>query len=349
MAKKVKIAKPKVRELRTILSAIISAQVATRIDALAKAMQWYDVAIEYTIAKKHIEAKVAQKLINTAIKTREQGIRLKDPEKKEGEWIKTINTYQLICAKLRPPNIEKFYSKYSEIKKKLDTEDENANRKFQNVTEMLSKLFPKKLFGLTFVVDPRSTKSQRYDPETKQVTFSKKGAKECWTYFRQDGILPFALRETISVAKYTATVHDGAGGYTIDKKIEVQKYKEIHEAIVEYLRSDDAPIRLIKIPTTKAVRQKVGTLAGEGKGTTKTGRPKRRVGDEPYARGSAMFTLWERLKGGYELPKKDLFKGIKGNPEERLKWVIKHGPEKGWAITVNEDKVKMTLKVAEVI
>lgn len=344
MSRQSKISKPKVRDLKDILSGLITASLSKRIDALAEAMQWYDNAIDFVIKKGQFDPNTTAKLMEKSRKTRELGIKTNHPEEKELSFKQTVGIMQKICSMLKPPPVEKYYAKYQSMKGKLETEGENANRKFSRILEIMNQLFPEA--GIKFSVDPRSSDPRKYDG-TGEIIYSKHSMKEMWTLYRQEGVLALAFKEIMFLARAKATVPDGAGGFMRDHKLEIKAINELHQSIIKYARTDAAPTRLVKHPVIyiAPTTQQVSTQSTvEKPKVSRVGFGKKKEAGKPYASGSAMDILWTRLSNGHEITKKELFDKVPThNPEDRLKWIIKHGPQKGWSVSVNGDKVKMTI------
>jgi len=88
--------KPKVRELTDAYKQYVSGNIETRVTALAKALKWWDEAIEYFIFDTPLNSKQV-KLYSLSTKTRTLGARIESTEpERELALVRTIEMYHKI-------------------------------------------------------------------------------------------------------------------------------------------------------------------------------------------------------------------------------------------------------------
>src|SRR6266446_372128 len=226
-----KVEKPKITDLRSALEKYVSANMATRLEGLAEALQWYDKALIYVIAEKKVDQKVLDSKIGLANKTRALGVSSTFPEEKDSSFTKSIRYYQQICSYLNPVmdaktgrrnvDIDTYIDKYNELKAELEEAEKRAQAKYQPVLDFLNTVFGN--LGFKISIDPNASKDRAYSgPDTNEITYSRKAAKEVYDTLRLEGLLVAMKKELMLFSRAKAMAKDSNDQWIIRYDIQVK-------------------------------------------------------------------------------------------------------------------------------
>lgn len=339
--------KPSVRELKQVLEGIVSATLVSRISALSTALQWYDVAIPYLIGKKLIDA-TKMSLMNKATKARELGIHEITDDAKENAFMKAIAMLEKVCDAIKPPSVQMYYDQFKAVRAKLEADEQRLGLKHQPVMDLLSAVF--KATGFKISIDPKADKARQFSG-VDAIVYSRAAMKDMAINLRHEGLMPVVLRELMFFSRAQAIKPD-SGTFVYKPELHVKAITALTNDFITFAKEDSSKWKLLRYGATA---QSITTTVNTAPSATKVVTPRApRVGvvggtrkqpGERYVRGTAMWMLYERLKDGKPVEKKDLFKDVPSNdPEGRLKWIVKHGLEKNeWAVVVKGTTVTMTV------
>lgn len=342
------IAKPSIKELREIYNGFVSISIASRIDALAKALLWYDNAITYSIAKKLVTQDKLLKL-NKATKTRDLGISSTHPEEKETCFKKSLEFYQQICDGLNPPDVNEYFKRFKDERAKLEAEEARVKDKYQPVLDILSEMFAASKFKVS--IDPRADKNRMFDG-IDRIVYSKAAIKEVFDSLRFEGLLPAMTKEMPLFARAMAIEPDGAGSfvYKADKHAKAQQL--LLTEFITFARKDDTRFKLLRygaMHVPAATNAATGNVATNSSTVQKTAKPKTKstgtIGN--YDPASPIGQVFEKMKTGKVISHADLYKGIQHTaPRTLLAWISIHGKRSGkWVVNkIGKDSVQLVMK-----
>lgn len=327
--------KPSVKALREILDGVVSAAITTRIDALAKAMLWYDDAIPYLIQKKIIGAENLKKM-NTATKTRELGINTNHPEEKETAFKQTIGLYQTICKPLNPPDVNEYFKRYLEMKTKLEEEEARLTTKYQPVVDLLTEVFSSTGFKVT--INPRAEKDRQFSG-TDEVVYSRSAMKDVLQRLKIEGLMPALMQELMFFSRAMAVEPDGQGAFVYNPQKHVKAIKKLTEEFINFARKDSTRFKLLRYGQTytpPVQNATTGNVVTNTPTVVKAAKPKTKSSGKigEYDPNSPIGQIFARLKGGKAITHDELYKGISHSaPRTLLAWITIHGNKSGkWKV-----------------
>jgi len=159
------------------------------------------------------------------------------------------------------------------------------------------------------------------------------------------------LEQLILFSRAKAMAKDSNDQWVIRYDIQVKTIDKMLDEFINYARLDVGRWKLLRYGATPqpAAQAASATATPSSAAAPKPPRPKAaksgssHIGD--YAPGTPMFTIFERLKGGKVIDKKDLYAGLGGSPHTYLAWVKIHGTKSGkWTVkTLPGDKYQMVM------
>lgn len=338
--------KPKISDLRTALQGYVTASVATRIAALSLALQWYDTAIPYLIDKKLVDADKL-KLMSKATKAREIGISSLHQHEKETAFKQSVQMLEKICDSLHPVSLQKYVDEYRLQQTKLEADEARLSSKYEMTIEFLETVF--KSTGFKVTLDPTADKERSFDG-TSAIVYSRAALKAVTIKLRTEGLMPTVFGEIMFFSKAKAIVPD-AGTFVWKPELQVKALGKMLAEFVEYAKQDSTKWKLLRYgaprvaaPTTQVPFVGAAPTTPATPRAPRVGLSRKQPG-ERYVPGTAMAVLYERLKTGQPIEKKELLKGVpSANPEGRLQWIVKHGKEKNeWSIVFSGTTVQMII------
>jgi hypothetical protein len=344
VAKAVKPAKPKTRELRTMLKGIVSALPAYRINAMAQAMQWYDAAQPYVLykLKGKIDVKLA-KALDIAAKCRNQGIGTTSEGEKETSFKMALTYYEKFYAILRPPTVNSFYETYEKRKVKLDSKHERIQDRFENILDLLTKACkPTAHDGQSLIlVAGEIDTARKNDAMLRQLIYSKEKLQELKRDVRVRGLLPVILEEIPNFAT-SAGLENHEGKFMLNPAKKMQAYEVLMKNFVEFCQTPEAPKRLVKIvgPNGHQLADPKAPRAPRVPRAPGTGRALKI--DGLYAEGSSRAVLYQTMLDGAWRTKKELTKACGSGVGFNLKVLQMKGlRSKLYQIETDGDKVRL--------
>jgi hypothetical protein len=240
---KQKLIKPSIKDLRDALAGIVSASLTLRIEAEAKALAWYDDAMNYCITKKLVDLAKLQKSLDLAIKTRELGISSNHPEEKELAFKKSIEFYQKICEGLKPPDVNTFFEQYKTLKAQLEAEEAKLKQRFQPVLDLLLRVF--KNTGFKISIDSKAEKDRLFDG-SHSIVYSRSAMIEIYDALKREGVMPVILKELNLFSRAVAIERDAQGSFIYKPEKQVKAYQALLADFVEFARSAEGPFKLFR-------------------------------------------------------------------------------------------------------
>jgi hypothetical protein len=147
-AKKVKIPKPiappkpdrpKRGDLRHIYKELLTTDIEQRINALSKAMAWYDSVQAYLAYKNEGKWTLKQlRMRNNAERDRGLGVKSNISETKERNYIDTIASYEIMVNGYRPPKLAPILRKLKSSKSSLVIHKKNMTKKHHKFLHLLN-------------------------------------------------------------------------------------------------------------------------------------------------------------------------------------------------------------------
>jgi len=339
--------KPKVKELTDAYRQYVSGNIETRVTALAKALKWWDQAIEYFIFDKPLNAKQV-KLYGLSNKTRTLGARVESTEpERELALVRTIEMYQKIWTSA--PSFNSHKAKFESVRVRLEQKQKQVESRHRFVLESLNETFES--MGVKFVVS-KSDVARQFDG-SGTILINPDLTKVLGNKARREGVLPVLFSEAFTVLKAAAIERNTSG----DAVLNLERFAKLVPVMLGAILTHCGKVERAKVfklcPET--VEAKVDTevksrdtsprTGGGGSGPKRT-RKGPKVGGR-YMPGSAMAMVYERLADQKPHPLSQVLDGIPvSNPMDRLKWLQKHGVQtKDWTVEISGNTVQMTLHV----
>lgn len=357
-----KIPRPKTKELRVVYRELVSANVAIRLNTLARALQWYDLALPYIISRSKSKALDAQqtKHHDWALKCRKQALGTTFEGEKETAFRKAIGFYQKICVTLHPPDIEKFYKLFEAKRERLESKQERATDKFSNVLHVLQTwLQPKNAKGEPVkIVVADMEASRRYEIVTNQWLYNRATAKTLAKALHRRGVLPLLMQElpylsrpyATEVVEEASTTGAPMKKYVLNPVKQLEAYNAMLQNLLAAASTPQAPKRLVR----RAFAPVEAAKTADASQATQRPRVKRvfagkagaeRVGGR-YIVGSAMATIWSALKDGQWKQRAEVKALIPHvDSEDRIKKLFTDGQRSGaWTVEQSNDgRLRMIL------
>jgi hypothetical protein len=149
-AKKIKPAKPipppkpdrpKRSELRSMYRELLSADRDQRVDALVRAMHWYDKCLAYVIYKQEGKWTTSQlKEKNAAERDRSSGLNSNISQKKEVEFTSALQHYEKMVTDFKPPSLKKVLSRLNKDKPKLENRRKKLGNKYGEFLDIIREM-----------------------------------------------------------------------------------------------------------------------------------------------------------------------------------------------------------------
>ncbi len=356
--------KPKIGDLRESLDKIVSANVMTRLEGLAGALQWYDKARDYLIDRGKLTNAELDPTKNTPYgkmnKRRALGVSSTFPAEKENSLWRAVKEYQEVCDTMNPVvdtvtgrrqvDVKDYYDEYNKKKAELEDDEKRAQAKYQPVMDFLNTVFGN--LGFKITIDPNTTKYKQFSgPPLNEITYSNKAVKDIFDTLRTEGMLVAMKKELMLFSRAKAMSKDTNDQWEIKYDVQIATIDKMLDEFINYARLDMGRWKLLRYGASNSSAQAATAQAGSTTSqapkpsTPKPARPKAagssHIGD--YAPGTPMYTVFERLKGGKVVSKADLYAGLGKMGPNSLSWIIIHGKKSGkW--TVNKlagDKYQM--------
>ena len=188
--------RPKRSELRSIYRELLSADRDQRVDALAKAMAWYDKCLVYVRYKQEGEWTTKQlRELNAAERDRAAGLKSDASIKKEIEFTSAVQHYEKIVPVFKVPVIKKFLDRLNRDKPKLETRKRKLGNKFgEFLTLMETVLKPKNADEKPIRLHVDKLSANFRISSEGDITFDRKVVGNLRTISRRQGLLVGVLQ-----------------------------------------------------------------------------------------------------------------------------------------------------------
>jgi hypothetical protein len=186
--------RPRRSNLNKIYHDLLTADRDQRVEALIKALTWYDHAVVYVEYKSPLTTIQLRKK-NAGGRNRAAGIGSLKDDVKEEYYIKAIQEFEKMVVNFKPPLIGKYLKRYNRDKKKLEIRRKKLKDKFSIFLEIIQQaLCP--VNTKEKLVDLRVDKlSAHYRIDSQgNVTFDRKFLNECRREARKYGLLTAILK-----------------------------------------------------------------------------------------------------------------------------------------------------------
>jgi len=350
MAQKIRIPRPRVKELRKLYKALITTSIALRIEALKNVLQWYDQAMPYVewkldlIEAQHKSLAEAKRIDRARqkdkiYKCRRLGIDNNKEYEQETAFLSAIRLLEHYCKLLRPWPIDKVYSQYELVAKKLEAKQLRLEGKFGQFLHILRALKPVTAAGesMRFTISD-SLKGTKFGFKTNELIYSRDNAKHCLAVLRQRGALSLVATELEPIARAAAQEKNSEGHFILNRELQIKAMQKMLQNFVHFCSQPEAPKRLIK--TAYQVQKTVHTNGHKPTGNRKPFGRGAKI-DGLFVEGSAVGVLYSALKDGQWHLKTDLQKLINVGLASRLRGIVDHGAQGGYKIEMNVDKVRL--------
>jgi hypothetical protein len=185
--------RPKRSSLKHMYNELISTDRDQRLEALKKAMHWYEGLQAYLVF--HSEFTLHQKKAKSeAEKHRLKGLNSDKSETKELHYIAAIKSYESMGRRYHVPKLGTYLSKYTHVRSKLLKRKNRFVHKFGEFLELLGTVLRPKNYDdkrIELRVD-KLTSKYRVDSEGN-ITFDRKFLDFARRVTRTDGMLPGLL------------------------------------------------------------------------------------------------------------------------------------------------------------
>lgn len=238
--------RPKRSILKSIYKELITSDRDQRVEALKKAMHWYESLQAYL--SYHSELKMSQLKAKTqAERERLVGLNSNNSQVKEERYIAAIREYEKLGRTYGPPKIGVYLSKYSHVRSKLEARKRRLVNKFGEFLALLDRVLkPKNYMGKRIELRVNKISSRwRVDSEGN-VTFDRKFLDTAKRTSRTDGLLPGVLMllpgltEAAAMSVERDAVGHRTGRFTIHGMPRYIATLEMLDLLVKYSLTDGA-------------------------------------------------------------------------------------------------------------
>lgn len=252
-SKKKRAPRPERTQLKSIYKLMMTALPEARVNALIAAVKWYDAALDWIRDDERksvkLETTLKQKALEAIDDLREMSLNAPHIERREELLKKLLTKYEEALKGIyRTKTIASAYVKLAKAKKRLEAKAERLATKYSKVIDILQDaLKPKNSNGDTVqfkVGDLNDSEGHAKDRSVsidfRSFMYSKAYAQQMMTMFRQDGLLPLALKEIPWLARVGAHKpnEEEKGKFIIDVHKEITSTHTMMNNLVDYCRSN---------------------------------------------------------------------------------------------------------------
>jgi hypothetical protein len=354
LARKVKIPRPKVKELRKLYKSLMTASVGERTEALKVILQWYDQAEPYTDQKVAMDLERAKLKEKIASCRRLEVSRGAHPHESETAFRMAVRMCETYHKNLRPFSIDKAYAKVDLATARMQARREKLENKYRGILKVLRILKPIGVTGdpIGITVTSKLPTGRKFAYSANEIVYSREAIKACQSLLKQRGLLALLFEEIKPMSIAAATKKDSDGHFNRDLDRRVKAYGEMLENLLSFCQQPDAPKRLVRYA---GKQPESGDVGSESK--PKVNRPqsvansqkrafgKRVLIDNLFAEGSATATVYLTLKDGLWHSISDLQKLISADIKSRLRVVNEKIGVQGLYIHEDGKEVRMAKKI----
>lgn len=353
--------RPYARDLRAIYKNLATTDDGQRLNALAQALHWYDIAIPYVIARHGARTADQAKAWDIAAKCRDRGVSTTFNGEKETAFVTALKRYQKVVSELEPPDLGEYYEELKQNETRLKLRQDKLEERFGNVVDLLNAaLKPVNADGKVVEIKVGIVnQSYMMDPARSQLTLHRNMVKELRTMVRVEGLLVVVMELLEPLAKVcimkpeTDSTGQATGRYIAGEKEQRLMEKKLLWNLIEFCKkSDSAPKRLVKSEmartlTSVSTGQKVQRTLGSGRLT----RGPLRAG--LFVDKTAAATVFNILLDGQYHTVADLQKLIPAKISNRLHVIDVTGRRlaakdgMGWQVRVEAGRAKLEFTTPE--
>jgi len=262
-SKKKRSPRPERRQLKAIMKLVITPMVEARVNALITVVKWYDAALDWIRDddRKSFKLQTMQKqrILDSIDGIRDMSLNTNNIHQREELLKKLIGKFEeAVKGIYRIKSLASTYTKLAKVKKRLERQAERTQAKYSKVIDILQDaLKPKNAQGQTVqfkVGDMKdgegNIKERSVSIDFRSFMYAKSYAQKMVTIFKQDGLLPLALKEIPWLARVGAHKpnEEEKGKFIIDIHKEISSIFEMMTNLVEYCRTNPkVGRRLVKI------------------------------------------------------------------------------------------------------
>lgn len=350
--KQVKLARPKIKELRTLLKGLMTVSIQNRQASLSYILAWYDNAIPYLLQKKWLvlgntAAPSPQgKKLGTAVKCRKQAQGTTLDHEKESALLMAVRAYEKVCDRLRPPSVDKYYTKFKAREAGLTAKKDRMEQKFGGVVKLLQQAIGDRI--KLEVADAQ--KMLQFNSSLTTLSYNREAAKELAIKFRSEGLLAIFVEQLPFLSRHAALERvvdvNGQESWEYDPDRDVEITHELLKGFVEFAKTATAPKKLVR-NSMRVVRVPQTTVSStQG---TQIPRVPRASAKGPRVAGfivpgTAIALVYERLQDEQEHELTEVTAGLTtADPVGRVKQLGRYGAQKGlWTVAISNGKARLT-------
>lgn len=353
--------RPSISELKVALKDLISADYGVRLAALTRAVLWYDKAVPYTMLKQNWTLANMPPEMSTALdkacKCRARAVGTTSNNEKEVSYRMALRNYEKFCTVLAPPNSELYFKQLQGAEQSLKAKQEKLEMKFTTLVTVLSKLRPVNIEGKPIAIRINAMKDpMQMDPERTTLLFSRSEARRLYKIMRRDGLLPLLtevlepMSRMMSMQLEKDPQDQPTGKYIIKAADQKQAIYQLMHNVIAFAKTDDAPRRLVKVPSVPSL-----SIGGAGAPQKPTGTQQRAHGAIPrgpkvagyFVVGTGPAILYEKMKDEQWHDFTLLQSMISTELAGRLRKLDKIGQRalaakgEGWHVDIEDGKARM--------
>jgi hypothetical protein len=201
------ISKPDKRELKASYKALLTTDTDLRVQALAKALHWYDALLDWAQndTKKSKRLSVdSLKLVNLIFGLRQRANDTQDLKIKEESLIDAIRHYETILkGAIKTKSVSLVYEKLKKVVAKIKKKEDRLTSKHQKTLTLLQEILkPRNHKGVEMVlkITPGAIKERGLSSDFRALGYSKEKAETIAYRIRLEGILPVVHEEITPLA-----------------------------------------------------------------------------------------------------------------------------------------------------
>jgi hypothetical protein len=251
--------RPRSNVLRKIYRNLITSDLDQRVDALSKAMHWYDTVQTYLNHKQEGKWTIPQlRARYAAERSRTTGIDSSVPAIKEKVYLKTIRSFEKAFKVFKPPSITRYLSKLKTTRGRLEKRKNRLANKYGEFLGLLEKVVaPKNSEDKRIELRVDRIKSQyRIDSEgnitldRKLVELMRRNSRKFGLFTPINQILPI-LSEAAGRMPEIDSQGFKTGRMLISWKKRHNALLEISNTVNRYFTTKDSSRKLIRRPRDK--------------------------------------------------------------------------------------------------
>jgi hypothetical protein len=360
----VTVPKPDRTELKQIYAGVITFEATSRLDVLAKALAWYDKAIDWLVDSGKMPTN-ATKALDIAIKSRRHGISANYDNEKENAFRLALSRYEVVCATLKPIPLKPFYEKYDAKKNALEKQAQKFSEIYQTLSDALTgALEPLDPSGHPIqIIVANTDKARKFHPELRKLVYNKPTADNLMSLMKSEGLFPVVVSEIATLSRAAALRQDTTGIYQLDATKQVAAMDRMLKRLSAYFK-ESGSMKLLYAKVNRPIVVQTVNVAVDA--TPVNGpAPKIRIPRGPriprqlntsgprvageFIPGSDIAKLWEFLSDGQLHTNQEIAdfvqkENIQAKLSGRLSAIRKIGINNSkWELYINKKGAQMTV------